>query len=348
MLDYIIVGFGLSGLSFVERLEKEGKTYIVFEDGSQKSSRVAGGLYNPVILKRFTAAWQAVEQLEKAVPFYESIEAKLNKKLIYPLPIYRRFNSVEEQNTWFEACDKPVLERFLSANLLTNSNTGLDIPYHFGEVKGTGRIDIQQMLSLYLQYIDTKESLKKEVFEYDQLQIEKEYVVYKGFQARHIVFCEGFGVKNNPFFSYLPLVGNKGEYLIIKSEKLKLNEAVKSSVFIIPLGNDLYKVGATYNNKDKTPEITTEAKEELQKKLNTVLRAPYEVVDQVSGIRPTVRDRRPLLGTHPVHKNVHILNGLGSRGILIGPTVGEHLFNFIEQGTPLEPSISIERFKELR
>ncbi len=348
MLDYIVVGFGLSGLSFVEQLESEGKSYVVFEDYSQKSSRVAGGLYNPVILKRFTAAWQVVEQMEKAIPFYKSIEAKLQKPLIFELPVFRRFNSVEEQNTWFEACDKPILDQFLSAKLFQNINKALDIPYEYGKVKHTGRIDIKNLLSSYLQYLEQKKSIIRESFAHDALMIKKDFIEYKGYKAKHILFSEGFGVNNNPYFNYLPVVGNKGEYIIIRSEALKLKEAVKSSVFIIPLGKDMYKVGATYNNQDKSPETTTSAKEELEKKLKRFLKVPYEVVDQVAGIRPTVKDRRPLIGTHPEHRNIHILNGLGSRGILIGPSVAENLYNYIEKGISLDQEVDISRFNKLR
>ncbi|MEN8835167.1 MAG: NAD(P)-binding protein, partial [Polaribacter sp.] len=63
-LDYIIVGLGLAGLAFAEQLIKANKSFVVFEDSSQTSSLVAGGVYNPVILKRFTPVWNAKEQLQ--------------------------------------------------------------------------------------------------------------------------------------------------------------------------------------------------------------------------------------------------------------------------------------------
>ena len=69
MVDYLVVGLGLAGISFCEVLEKEGKSFKVITDNSQQASQVAGGLYNPVILKRFTLAWKAKEQVELAQPF---------------------------------------------------------------------------------------------------------------------------------------------------------------------------------------------------------------------------------------------------------------------------------------
>ena len=79
-VDYIIVGLGLAGLAFVEELITANKSFIVFEDTSQTSSLVAGGVYNPVILKRFSPVWNAKEQLSVALPFYDKLEKKFGQK----------------------------------------------------------------------------------------------------------------------------------------------------------------------------------------------------------------------------------------------------------------------------
>jgi glycine oxidase len=76
------------------------------------------------------------------------------------------------------------------------------------------------------------------------------------------VFCEGFGLKKNPYFQlFTALWQQRGIYYNKSTRRLKLQVAVKSSVFILPLGNDLYKVGATYNNQDTSEEPTDEARE---------------------------------------------------------------------------------------
>lgn len=93
---------------------------------------------------------------------------------------------------------------------------------------------------------------QEETFDYTQLQIETDFVKYKNTKAKHIVFAEGFGMLLNPFFSVLPLDGTKGELLLIKAPNLHLDVIINSSIFVLPIGNDLYKVGATYNWEDKT------------------------------------------------------------------------------------------------
>ncbi len=344
MLDYLIVGLGLAGTSLCEQLEKQNKTFKVISDTSQTSSIVAGGLYNPVILKRFTMAWNAKEQLHLAKSFYESLESKFHIKLNYKLRIIRRFASIEEQNLWFVACDKPLLKDFLSDRLIQNTNLGIHAPLGYGEVLNTGRIDTALLISTYKNYLKTKELFCHETFDFEALKITAEGYSYKKIKAKHIVFAEGYGLKKNPYFKYLPLTSTKGEYLTIKAPDLKENCAIKSSIFLIPWQNDLYRVGATYKWKDVTNMPTKASKEELLQKLDTFLKCDYELVDQVAGIRPTVIDRRPLVGRHPEEANMYVLNGFGSRGVMIAPLAAQQLLQYIEDDKALPAEMNSERF----
>jgi glycine/D-amino acid oxidase-like deaminating enzyme len=189
--------------------------------------------------------------------------------------------------------------------------------------------------------------LVKETFHYDALEVTTDFVIYNNEKFKHVIFAEGFGIHSNPYFSLLPLDGTKGELLIIKAPDLKLDVIVKSSVFILPLGNDLYKVGATYNWDDKTPTPTEEGKQELLSHLKELLHCDFEVVNHLAGVRPTVKDRRPMVGTHPNYSNLHVLNGLGTRGVMLAPAMAKVLFNFIENEVPLEPAVDIKRFKKI-
>ncbi|MRI01728.1 FAD-dependent oxidoreductase [Kriegella sp. EG-1] len=346
MLDYLVVGLGIAGVTFCETLEKNGKSFNVISDASQISSQVAAGMYNPVILKRFSLTWKALDQMEMVVPFYANLENKLKVKLDYKLKVVRRFASIEEQNLWFEASDKKGLQHFLSSHLLANENANIDAPYGFGEVLNTGRINTKLLLDSYKSYLVKKGWFKNETFEHDRLEQTDSGITYGEINAKNVIFAEGFGLHNNPYFNYLPLTGTKGELLTIKAPALKETLAIKSSIFIIPFGEDLYKVGATYKWKDKTNIPTQEAKDELLKKLETFLKCDYKVIDHVAGIRPTVTDRRPLVGRHPEHKNFYVLNGFGSRGIMVGPYASNQLYNAIENNEPIAAEMNVERFRK--
>ena len=344
MLDYIIVGSGLAGIAFAETLLKQNKKFIVFDNHSQNSTRIAGGLYNPVILKRFSEVWNAQEQLKQSAVFFKELESKLKVQLDFSMPIYRKFFSVEEQNNWFAASDKPNLEPFLSPKIVAKQYKFIESPFGYGEVLHTGYVDTALLLNVYHEYLITKNLLIQDSFDYKELTIHDNHVEYKGTVATHIVFAEGFGLHSNPYFNYLPLDGTKGELLIIKCEALDLDVIVNTSVFILPLGNGLYKVGATYNWNDKTNLPTEAGKNELLDKLREILTCNFEIVEQLAGVRPTVNDRRPLLGTHPRYKNLHILNGLGTRGVMLAPIMAIELYNYIENNKELDTTIDIKRY----
>ncbi len=344
MLDYLVVGAGLAGISFCETVQKNNKSFVVISDNSQVSSVVAGGLCNPVILKRFTLAWKAKEQLERAVPFYKDLEQRLNKELLHKLPVLRRFNSIEEQNLWFEAADKPNLKPFLSTKLNFDINDQIEAPHGYGEVLDTWKLDTATLVATYVAWLQEGDSIRFQTFNFDELKVLATHVEYQDLAAKQIVFATGFGLKKNPYFNYLPLNGTKGELLTIKAPLLKESKVIKSSVFIIPKGDHLYRVGATYNRDDKSNLPTEAAKADLLQKLDRFLKCPYEVVDHVAGVRPTVKDRKPLVGKHPRHPHLYCLNGFGSRGVMLAPTAAQQLFVLIEQHIPLDKEIDISRF----
>ena len=346
MLDYLIIGFGLAGLSFTETALQKGKSCFVIDSEKNYSSRVAPGLYNPVILKRFSVAWKADEQLDHIDHFYQNLENQFAKRYYFPLPIYRKLFSVEEQNNWFVAADHPILSSFLSPQLITHKINHIDAPYDFGEVLHSGYLDVNQLLNDYVEELKNKSIYRQEVFDYFYLEQGAEGIEYKGLKAKQIIFCEGYGAVNNPYFNYLPLDGAKGEVLLIHAPELDLEVILKTGIFILPVGNHYYKVGSTYHFEDKTVLPTESAKQELLEKLKEVISCPFQLIEHNAGIRPTTRDRRPFVGVHPKYEHLYILNGLGTRGVMIGPYVAKHLFDFIENQTELPLEMDIKRLKK--
>ncbi len=344
MIDYLIVGCGLAGISFAEEALKHNKSILVIDNDSQNSSKIAGGLYNPVILKRFSEVWEAQSQLATMTTFYVELKAKIEQQFDYKMPILRKFFSIEEQNNWFAASDKPSLAPFLSSQLRYSEYKGIAAPFGYGEVLHTGYVDTASLVSTYRNYLAKNYWFRQESFNHSEVGVEKDFVQYKDIQAQHIIFAEGFGLHANPYFNDLPLDGTKGELFIIKAPNLDLDVIVNTSVFILPLGNDLFKVGATYNWKDKTDLPSDEGRAELVARIQEIINCDFEIVSHFAGVRPTVRDRRPLVGTHAIHNRIHILNGLGTRGVMLGPAMAKALFEAIENQIPLSKEIDILRF----
>ena len=344
MKHSIIVGFGLAGFHYAQQLKKDNKEFLIIDKPENSASRNAAGICNPTVLKRYTLAWKGSEFLNYAMPNYKRFESEFKTTVFHPLPIHRHFFSAGEQNSWVVASQEEGLNPFLESTFHTKSSEGIRRNFGYGSVKNVGRLDISSMLEAFLTTLDFNQKLE-ERFDYAALEIYKEKVVYKGVEAKNVVFCEGFGLKNNPWFNYLPLIGSKGEYLKIKAPKLSQKQIIKGGIFISPIGQDLFLVGATFNPNNKVNEISAEGLKWIRSKLETLIDAPYEVIHHKACIRPTVSDRRPLLGQHPEHNNLYVFNGLGTRGVLMAPLLSCWLHDFIHLKKELPQAVAINRFE---
>ncbi len=344
--DYIIVGQGLAGSVLSFHLRRLGKRVLVIDKCRMKtSSKIALGVYNPMVLKRFTPCWNVEKQLEALFIFLDDFEREFLEKIHHPVKLWRKFHSIQEQNMWLEKSDHKRLKPFMKSAFIENPYKKVIATYGYGEVTNSGRVEIPKLIGLMKQKLENESCFLDEEFDYSFLKINTNQVAYKNILAGKIVFCEGHRLTNNPFFNYLPLLRTKGELITVKLKGLKVNELLKSSISILPLGDDEYKVGATFNWKDKDELCTDKGKDQLLDKLKEFVNVQPEIVKHEAGLRPTVKDRKSLLGNHPKHKNVFLFNGLGTRGLLISPYLSLQLIDFMEQGISLDPEVNIKRYQ---
>ena len=346
-VDYIEVGFGLAGMAFVNELEKANKSFVVIDDANDNPNRIVGGMYNPIILKRFTPAWKSHEMWQYSLPTYKSLQDKFDKIYIKPFEIFRILHAIEEQNNWMVASDKAIMSEYMQPKIVKKEINGIQAPFGFGQLTNVGRVEGEILLQDYKNYLISKEFFLQQIFEYKNLNIRDDIVEYLNIEAAQIVFSEGSSIHQNPFFNYLPMREAKGEMLLIEVPDLEIDFTIKSGVFMVPFANNLFVVGATYNWEDKTLKPTEEGTNELVKKLNRFLKLPYKIISSRVGIRPTVKDRRPLVGKHPKYPNLAVLNGLGTRGVIIAPYIAKELYNHLEKAKPIQDEMNIKRFEKL-
>ncbi len=337
---------GIAGICYAETLHQNKKSFYVIDNKKPGSSKIAAGIFNPTVLKRYNMTWNGEEFHKNAIIFFKKIENKYKNQIIFKNDILKVFSSFSDQNNWAVASKKPVLKEFLDSKIHTKKIKGVLTEFGYGLVKKCGRISTLNMINGFKNKF--KNNLLYEDFDFKKLSSHDNKIVYNKIVSKNIVFCEGYSIISNPFFKHLPVKGSKGEFLIVKIPNLNLNQIIKrSSIFIMPLGNQIYWVGATYDNSDKKNRPTQLKKQWLIEKLESIIMESYKIIEHKASIRPSTIDRRPIIGSHPNYKNIYLLNGLGSRGILLAPTLSFWLYNYIYYGLPFPEEVDLNRFKEI-
>jgi glycine oxidase len=350
-VDYIIVGQGLAGTVLAHTLLKQNKSLLIVDLPSMSmASKVAAGLWNPVVFKRLVKSWMADDLLEYMDSFYPEVELLLNEKFYHKKQIVKPFSEQQEKVLWLKKTSEEI-GKYLNPTIQSDFLT--DIIHNLigaAEVLNAGNIDTNVFLNASQAHFKSKHLLLEEAFDYNELILSSNEVVYKGIVAEKIIFCEGYKALDNPYFDWLPFKLTKGETLTIRipllHQKGLVSKVINKGVFVLPLGDGLYKVGATYEWEDLTDLPTEKGKTFLIGQLNKLLKVPFEIIEHKAGIRPTVKDRRPLIGLHTEHPNLGIFNGLGTKGVMLAPYFAKQFVDFLEMEIPLNKEVDIARFKK--
>lgn len=341
-VDYIIVGDGYAGLFFAHQLIKNNKSFVLFSEGRKSASQVSAGIINPVVLKKFTTFWKAQEQIDFLKDTLNEIDSYTGSNYLINSPIHRIFHDGNEQNLWLRKSDNDELSGFLDRKFDHLEVVKND--FNTGKVNQSARLEVSGFFMGLFGFLEKNGFLVKEKFDYEKLDVSS--ATYKNFQCKHIVFCEGMGVKENPFFSDIAVIPNKGHHIKVKlSTSIPKDITIKKKHFLFPTDNGLYFYGGTYDREQLHHHIDESAVTQLVNGLSEIYPYDFEVKEVNFGFRPTVKDRRPIIGRHASYKNLYVFNGLGARGILNGCYFSKNLYQFIEENIPLHEEVSSDRFK---
>ena len=343
-IDYILVGQGLAGTLLAYFLLRENKSIVIFDKGHKEaSSHIAAGLMNPVTGRRFVKSWQYDTFFEYAEQTYLEIGKKLNHSFYQPQIIWRALVNPGEENDWQARMGEEGYQNYLLEGYPGDWVKQFQSVYGWGKVQMAAQVNLPQLITKFRQIFQQQKILYPESFDYQGLKIETDRVQYKNYQASRVLFCEGSGVIHNPWFSHLPFVPSKGEVLIVKIPDLYTTNIIKHKSFLIPLGNNHYWVGSNYEWEDLTFRPTVIGRNKLISNLQKTLSIPFEVVDHLAAIRPTVKDRRPLIGAHPDYPGLFLFNGLGTKGASLGPFWADHIVEHLVNGAPLSEEVDLLR-----
>ena len=336
---FTIIGQGLAGSIIAYMLMQEGQNVQIFDDYiTQSSSKIAAGIYNPVTGRKLVKTWLADKIFPFLEDFYPQLEKELNAKFFHPIPIYRPFVN-EDSQKFFKSDHVPDDFSDFATLEFENINHQNIVNSQLGGVttKHSGWVDLKVMLEALRKYFLEKGVLKITRWETDHCTTTPSKIIY----------CEGFNAIHNPYFNYLPFSPVKGELMDIEIQNIDIQEIINQGAFVIPLGGNIFRLGATYSWHELNFVPTEQGKADLTEKYQKLMKPDMKILTHRAGVRPATKDRRPFVGMHPEFENIGIFNGLGSKGVSLAPFFAKQFVDFLVNNKELHPEININRFASL-
>ncbi len=340
-VDYILVGQGLAGSWLAHELIKRELSVVVLNHETDKTSTLrAAGLYNPITGRKMVKTWFADKLFANLEEAYQNIENLLNKKFLYPLPLYRPFQTIEDKNNR-KGCTGGSYGSFVDCILPGGINQA-HLSDGFGGivVKHTGYVDLLTFVSSFRSYLLNKGIYRSGVFDYKELELEDTGIFYKEFCAKKIIFCQGTNYENK-LWKELPFRLVRGELMDVTCG-IETEYIIIKSVFMIPK-NGFFTVGATYDHENLSFDPQKKGIESLKLKFSKLYRGSYRISDKRAGVRPATFDGKPFIGLHPKYNAAGIFNGFGTKGVSLAPYFAARYADFLEGKTSLEPKVDVQR-----
>ena len=344
-LEFAIVGQGLAGTMLAFELLEQGINFkIIGSSKKSKASNVAAGMINPLVFKRLTKSWMLDDLLPVMKSRYQKLEALLETEFFFEKQILKPL-SEQEAKLWMEKGKLSEFRNYISEIVTECPVKGIHPMPWYGKVQGAGYVDLKRFLEVSELFFKRKNLFLETEINPSQLTPEKSVFEFGSFSFNKIVFCEGAHIRFNPLFQKIQLKPVKGEVLLIKSNELSEEFILNKKVFVLPVGNQRFKIGSTYEWNDLSELPSEPGKLSIIERFENLLNVEYSIENHWAGIRPTVSDRRPVLGFHPENKNIAVFNGLGTKGVMLTPYFAKEMLMLLTfNNYSVSKEVQVERF----
>lgn len=332
-----IIGQGLAGSVLAILLIEKGYKVHVHDDGYRSaSSTVAAGMWNPLSFVNLKLARLANEMLAVMEEIYPRLETLLQAEFYHPMPLVRIFPDAGSANIWDERMISPSLRQFIAEASEFELSERLRAPFGYGVVNHCGWLDLPVFLKAAKDFIT-----KHATYTLHEVKTDEWHALLAN--GDWVMLCTGWKKPADDFGADLPLMANKGQVFTLQVDGLHSDCMIKFSRFIIPLGNNLFRVGSTYEHNPKDAEPSAAA-DEILVDFAELTEMSFKVIEHKAGYRPTTHDRLPLIGLHDRHHKLGIFTGFGSRGVIAAPMYAVNFIEHLVAGRPLYPESDWHRF----
>jgi glycine/D-amino acid oxidase-like deaminating enzyme len=326
--SYIIVGHGLSGCVLALTFFQRGIPFKWI--GSTKpgeASLVSSGLITPITGRKYVKSWMIDEFLDSAIEFYQYSEGILGKKYFHPAEIIRFLSNDEAKAAWRKRLGESEYKRFISSKSIESLDS---MERQYGIVTGAYQLQAAEWIRDVRTFFSEKEILKEELYD-DELKGNIDVVIYA-------TGAVGWEIPDG-------IIPNKGEALLVSLSEWPYPAILKNEIYFVPSGiQGQFWIGSYYEPWPEFTEPTAAGKQRLIKALLDIYDGPYTILDHMAGVRPTVKDRRPIIGPWRNNPAKYWFNGMGTKGTSLAPYWAVQLADHFELKKELPPIVLPSRF----
>lgn len=341
--DFLVVGQGLAGTLLTFALEARGFRVRVVDDAwKTAASRITAGLVNPIPGIRPEKAHGTDDLLPAAKRVYAALGERFGETFFYELPIYRFYASEHERDVKAARAAQPEYADWFSEDVPAGTLCGGGLTDRFGGffVRHAGRLDLPKLLERARDDFRARGVLIEENFSHGDVEVPHggAGTRWRGNEFRRgIIFCEGFRVRENPWFSHLKWQPAKGEFVEIElagSEKFQA-QILKKTTVAVPIGGARWLVGTTCDREVIDTVPTPEVGARLSRAFCSLFAATrrsgnatagtgtVKILAHRAGVRPSVQGAIPKVGAHERFPTLFLFNGFGAQGVSRIPLYAE-------------------------
>lgn len=322
----LIVGAGLAGSLLAWRLASSGAKVTVVDDARVgRASPVAAGLLSPLSGARLALADHLDAHLPLARAFYQELERAMGGRWFRPMPILRDLRSAEEAQLAQQRLRDPRAALYVEED---DSAEAKGTPFGRLRIEGGGWLDYRRLPEL--PRLGRWEVISQKISP-EELRETAEAISWRGRAWDACVLATGYAPEWGAF-SGLTWQAAAGDILTVRMVGWDEKHIRTRGIFTVPLGENCFRVGATYERNDLSAVPRTERCEALRIELHSWTGRPVEILAHDVGVRPILTGRRLVATTLPGHPRIFLLNGLGSKGALHAPALVENLAGQILHG----------------
>ncbi|HBJ83287.1 MAG TPA: hypothetical protein DDZ88_05325 [Verrucomicrobiales bacterium] len=340
----LIIGQGLAGTALAWRLWERGVPFLIVDrDEPVTCSKVAAGLITPITGMRLTVSWRYDLFYREALRFYRACGKRLKQRFFFPRGYVRLLKNEQEIAKWHKRRRDPDMQPFLHRKTPQLNADVIHQPENGFQQRHAAWLDTNAYLESSRRFFASLDSWMKADVEPRDVHDDAEGVEWSGQRFSHVIWAQGWSAEKHPLFHWVPFQSALGTILTVQADLQGETRILNRGCWLLPRHDGTLRAGSTYEWQFDDPHTpSADQVQKLEATLHSLLKAPAQITATQTAVRPIIKNRQALMGTHPTHPRVAFLNGLGSKGSLRSPWLARHLIEHLLDGTTIDTEMDLQ------